>query len=41
MTNWVVGTSKALPFWQHCFTERRFFKTKPGSEEHVRLWEET
>lgn len=40
ITAWVVGVGKALPFWQHCFGEQRFFRTTPGSEEHERLWNE-
>ena len=38
-------TGKALPFWQQCFLSEsgslRLFKTQPGSEEHIRLWQET
>lgn len=45
MTAWVLGAGKALPFWQQCFLSEsgslRFFKTQPGSEEHIRLWQET
>ena len=45
ITAWVLGADKALPFWQQCFLSEnsrlRFFKTHPGSEEHIRLWQET
>ena len=45
ITVWVLGAGKALPFWQQCFLSEsgslRFFKTQPGSEEHIRLWQET
>ena len=40
-----LTTGKALPFWQQCFLSEsgslRLFKTQPGSEEHIRLWQET
>ena len=38
ITAWVVGAGKALPFWQHCFGEQRFFRTMKGTEEHAKLW---
>ena len=38
VTQYVVGTSKTLPFWERCFGRQPFFLTARGTAEHELLW---